>query len=255
MIANYHTHTVRCGHAEGSDREYVETAVERGLKTLGFSEHVPMPFPDGHESRFRVPMRLLDDYVSSILSLRAEYRGEIDIRLGFEAEFYPDLFGRMLDLLAPYPVDYLLLGQHFNDSREAGHSMTARSDPAALATYVDRVIEGMETGRFSCVVHPDIFHYLGPVKDYRREMTRLCRKASELDIPLEINILGLREGRDYPCDMFWPSAKEQGCRVVLGCDAHAPKDVAHPDQVKRALEYAARFGLEPEQRIALRKPF
>ena len=48
MIANYHTHTYRCGHAVGEDRQYVETAIERGLKVLGFSDHVPMPFPDGH---------------------------------------------------------------------------------------------------------------------------------------------------------------------------------------------------------------
>ena len=62
MIANYHTHTYRCGHAVGEDREYVETAIARGLKTLGFSEHIPMPFPDGHEARFRMPFRLLDDW-------------------------------------------------------------------------------------------------------------------------------------------------------------------------------------------------
>ena len=119
MIANYHTHTVRCGHAKGTDREYVETAIAQGLKTLGFSEHVPMPFPDGHESRFRVPIAKLDDYVKSVLTLREEYRNDIEIHLGFEAEYYPDLFPEMKKLLSPYPVEYLLLGQHFNDSREA----------------------------------------------------------------------------------------------------------------------------------------
>ena len=81
MIANYHTHTARCGHANGKDRDYVETAIARGVKVLGFSDHVPMPFPDGHESRFRVPMRLLDDYVQSVLSLREEYKDKIDIKL------------------------------------------------------------------------------------------------------------------------------------------------------------------------------
>ena len=73
MLANYHTHTARCGHAVGTDRAYVETAIARGLRTLGFSDHVPMPFSDGHESRFRVPLRLLDDYVKSVLSLKQEY--------------------------------------------------------------------------------------------------------------------------------------------------------------------------------------
>ncbi len=255
MIANYHTHTARCGHAVGEDREYVEKAIERGLKVLGFSDHVPMPFPDGHESRFRVPLRLLDDYVSSVLGLREEYKQDIDVRLGFEAEYYPDLFEGMLRVLEPYPVDYLLLAGHFNDSRETVYNPQTQFSRDALRTYVDRIVEGMETGKYSCVAHPDLFHYAGPERIYRREMERLCRRAKELDIPLEINILGLREGRNYPCDRFWPIVKEQGCRVVLGCDAHRPGDVAEPEQVASALAYAARFQLTVEPDMTLRKLF
>ena len=255
MIANYHTHTYRCGHAVGEDRQYVETAIRRGLQVLGFSEHVPMPFPDGHESRFRVPLGLLEDYVTSVLSLRAEYKDDIDIRLGFEAEYYPDLFEAMLRVIEPYPVDYLLLAGHFNDSRETIYNPQTQFSHEALKTYVDRIVEGMETGKYACVAHPDLFHYAGPDRVYRREMTRLCERAKALDVPLEINILGLREGRCYPNDRFWPIVKELGCRAVLGCDAHRPEDVAEPEQVARALAYAARFGVTPEEQIELKKPF
>ena len=255
MIANYHTHTFRCGHAKGEDRAYVETAIERGLQVLGFSDHIPMPFPDGHESGFRVPRRLLDDYVESVLALRDEYKGSIDIRLGFEAEYYPDLFGSMLHMISPYPVDYLLLAQHFNDSRETVYNPSMAQDRAALTRYVDMVVEGMETGAFTYVAHPDLFYFAGPDEVYAEEMTRLCRRAKALDIPLEINVLGLRLGRCYPNDRFWPIVRALGCRAVLGCDAHDPNDVAHPEQLKTALAYAARFGVVPEAQIALRKPF
>jgi histidinol-phosphatase (PHP family) len=117
------------------------------------------------------------------------------------------------------------------------------------------VVEGMETGKFTCVAHPDLFYYEGPEGVYRREMTRLCERAKALDIPLEINILGLRTGRCYPNEGFWPLVKTLGCRAVLGCDAHAPRDVAEPGQVRRALDFAARFGVTPEEQIALKKPF
>ena len=46
MFANYHTHTARCRHASGEDREYVLAAVQSGVKILGFSDHAP--FPTGH---------------------------------------------------------------------------------------------------------------------------------------------------------------------------------------------------------------
>ena len=39
MLANYHTHTPRCGHAIGSERQYIERAIEEGFKVLGFSDH------------------------------------------------------------------------------------------------------------------------------------------------------------------------------------------------------------------------
>ena len=31
MIANYHTHTPRCNHAVGTEEEYVQAAIQRGL--------------------------------------------------------------------------------------------------------------------------------------------------------------------------------------------------------------------------------
>ena len=41
-IINMHTHTTRCHHAAGEDREYVEKAIEAGYDVLGFSDHAPM---------------------------------------------------------------------------------------------------------------------------------------------------------------------------------------------------------------------
>ena len=76
-----------------------------------------------------------------------------------------------------------------------------------------------------------------------------------MSVRWRINVLGLREGRCYPNDRFWPIVKELGCRVVLGSDAHSPGDVAEPVQTARAMDFAARFGLAPEPEITLRKPF
>ena len=250
MIANYHTHTARCGHARGEDREYVERAVERGLETLGFSEHVPLPFADGHESYFRVPLARLEDYVRSVLALREEFRDRIRILLGFEAEYYPDYFDRVRELTAPYTVDYFIMGQHFNDSTERPYNARPFADGSQLRGYVDRVLEGLATGHFLYLAHPDLPYYTGGDEDfYRREMRRLCEGAKALDIPLEINLLGIREGRNYPSPVFWEIASSAGCRTVLGCDAHSPDAVADPAELETALAFAARFGLTPEEQV------
>ena len=99
MIANYHTHTWRCGHASGTEEEYVLNAIGRGLKILGFSDHTPYCFPDGYYSNFRMKPEQLEDYTRTVLDLRSRYADRIDIHLGVEAEYYPAFFPDTLTML------------------------------------------------------------------------------------------------------------------------------------------------------------
>ena len=54
MKANYHTHTKRCQHAFGEDREYVEEAIRAGLRILGFSDHCPWIYKSDYVSNIRM---------------------------------------------------------------------------------------------------------------------------------------------------------------------------------------------------------
>ena len=92
MNYNYHTHTYRCGHANGADEDYIKRAIEGGIKTLGFSDHVPLRFADGSESSYRCPTDEAEEYIESITALREKYRDKLDIKIGFEMEYYPTLF-------------------------------------------------------------------------------------------------------------------------------------------------------------------
>ena len=69
-------------------------------------------------------------------------------------------------------------------------------------------------------------HYIGPKRIYRREMTRLINGANALGIPIEINMLGMRERKNYPNPNFWALAGELGASAILGCDAHSPEYIA-----------------------------
>ena len=96
MNYNFHTHTTRCGHAEGTPEEYVKRAIENGIEVMGFSDHAPYVFPNGYSSGFRVPMDEAADYIAEISALREKYRGYADIKIGFEAEYYQGYFPRLL---------------------------------------------------------------------------------------------------------------------------------------------------------------
>ena len=36
---NFHTHTKRCKHAKGEDKDYIDAAIKNNLDILGFSDH------------------------------------------------------------------------------------------------------------------------------------------------------------------------------------------------------------------------
>lgn len=247
MIANYHTHTWRCGHAEGGEREYVQQAVKAGLKTLGFSDHTPYPFFDS-EPRNR-PMRMkpeeLPEYAASLRGLAAEYRDQLRILTGVEAEYYPKYFPRLLELLRENDIQYMILGQHYLDNEiGAPYSGRPSADPKVLERYVGQTAEALDTGLFTYFAHPDLIHFTGSSGVYEREMRKLCQAAKRTDTPLELNLLGIREGRHYPDERFWRLAAEEGNRVVLGCDAHTPGDVADPASEEKARMLAERLGLD-----------
>ncbi len=255
MTNNYHTHTFRCHHADGEEREYIETAIARGLTTLGFSDHVPMPFPDGHESGYRIRITELGDYIAELQALREEYRGRINILIGFEAEYYRDRFEDMLALLGQYEYDYLLLGQHFvNNEVDGVRTGVPTESEDILRAYVDHTLEGLATGKFTYFAHPDVINFIGDDTVYERHMHRLCEECRRMEIPLEINLLGLKEGRHYPTERFFRIAAEVENVAVLGCDAHHVDDVANPEQIAMGVAFAKRCGIPVLETVPLRSP-
>lgn len=232
----------------------MQAAIESGMQILGFSDHVPYPFSNGHRSGFRMEPEEHRVYVEEIQALREKYEGQIQIYIGYEAEYYPKEFSEMLENLLRYPCDYLILGQHFTHNEYDGIYTNGKNAGAegVLVHYVNQVIEGMETGLFSCVAHPDILRYRMNGEIYAREMRRLCKAAVQMEIPLELNFLGLGEKRDYPYEPFWKIAGEMHVPVIFGCDAHLPKALGDEATLRKARKWAEACNLQVVPTMKLR---
>ena len=99
---------------------------------------------------------------------------------------------------------------------------------------------------------PDLIRFGGSDRVYVKQMRRICRAAKDLQIPVEINILGLKTGRNYPDERFWRIAAEEGNDVVLGVDAHDPSALLDAQSILSARAFAERFGLKPMETVRLR---
>ena len=78
-------------------------------------------------------------------------------------------------------------------------------------------------------------------------MRELCLCAKKNDIPLEINLLGIRTKRIYPNPVFWKIAGEVGNTVVFGVDAHTAEDVTDNPSFEEAMGMVNAFGLNRKE--------
>ena len=254
MKVNLHTHTSRCLHASGTDEEYVLSAIKSGLHVLGFSDHTPHLYPDGYVSTVRMTPEQLPQYAESIRSLRKKYADQIKVLLDSEVEYFPAMFNDTIHMLRDNGVEYIILGQH-HIGNELGqpHCGKPTEDENILKAYCDQVIAGMETGLFTYLAHPDFIHFVGDSRIYEKHMRRVFRCAKEVGIPVEVNMLGLRQGRHYPSDRCFALVAEEGCPVVIGSDAHLPEHVLMPENEVQAMEIINRYSLELIAEPVLRK--
>ncbi|MCR5823490.1 MAG: histidinol-phosphatase [Lachnospiraceae bacterium] len=241
MKANYHTHTPRCHHAVGSEREYIERAIEEGFEILGFSDHTPWPF----KSNIRMSMDQVGEYTDTLVKLREEYKDRIKIYIGYEVEYFPKYFDELIKELKKYPLDYIIQGQHFVPDELTGfYTGAVTRDITKLKAYADLVVEGMKTGLFSYVAHPDLMNFVGDEEIYRHHMAKIIETAVDMDIPLEVNMYGFDDGRHYPSDRFFSFAKEFNPRFVLGCDAHKPMMIRQPEHAEGLVDFLRENGIE-----------
>ena len=251
MKANYHTHTVRCGHAVGSDEDYVRAAIAQGFDELGFSDHVPWPYASGYtHPSVRMTVGQMDGYIASVRALEGKYAGKIAIRLGFECEYFPDYMGWLADMREERGLDYLILGNHYDRTDEGGMYFGSARTPAQLRAYVERTAQGVQTGLFAYLAHPDLFMRSYPAFDENCRMAarELCAVCRENGVPMEYNLhdryLSPVTGRkSYPHPEFFEIAAQEGVSVIIGLDAHEPEEIANPAQWQRAERELAALGV------------
>lgn len=243
MKTNYHTHTERCKHATGSDEEFVLSALQAGFDEIGFSDHSPWPYASGFQPRVRMEIDELSGYVRSIRALQEKYRDRISIRLGLECEYFETYIPWLQSMIREEGLDYVIFGNHFYGSDEYseyfGHCIRDRK---MLYRYLESALQGIDSGLFACMAHPDLFMKAYPgFDDACADVSReICRAAAEKGLLLEYNISGYDYSRllridGFPHRKFWEIAAEFGCRAIIGYDAHDHRQLESDAERNRAL--------------------
>lgn len=251
MRTNFHTHTLRCRHASGSEEDYIKEALDKGLDILGFSDHAPFPDID---FGMRMPFSELVEYSDELDRLRLLYKDRLKIYKGLEIEYHECHLLYYHELFDNYGMDFLALGEHIFRSPEGEYlnifNATSTKD---YLLYADEVCRAIETGLFAYIAHPDVM-FINSL-DWDERCEEACRRIVECskkhDAVLELNANGIRRGKrlysdglryPYPHEYFWRLVRDRGIRVIVGSDCHIPEQV-YDDAMKYGIELADSFGL------------
>jgi len=231
---NYHTHTERCKHATGTVLQFAEAAQQRHMSVLGMTDHTPLP--KGTFAHVRMRMEELDPYLADIDRARETIK-DLTILKGLECDWHEDFKAFYEDeLIGKRHIDYLIGAVHWAPFRGEWMDMDQVDSPLRLMAYVNHFIQGMASGLFAFMAHPDIFGLTARLSeaDMQSAARDIADAATTLSMPLEINGLGLRKRRvktphglrsPYPLPAFWEQAARHPITVVCNSDAHQPDDV------------------------------
>lgn len=239
-LADYHVHTSRCGHAGGETREYVESALQRGLAEIAFTDHLPLYFLPGEDPDPTIAMTRAEmpGYVAEVLALRGEYAGRIDVLLGIEADYAEGYEEALAALLHGTAWDVVLGSVHWVagdwvDAPGSGARHTAegsKGSEAIWSEYYRLVAKAARSGLFDVMTHLDL------PKKYGHHRPPACERAEdeavaavrEAGVAIEVSSAGLRKTvkEEYPGPSLLAKLVAAGVPVVFSSDAHAPAEVA-----------------------------
>lgn len=249
MKVNYHTHSRYCdGH--GELREYVDYAIAHGFTALGFSGHAPVPF----ENTFAIPDSDYKHYCDEVRQLRAEYAGRIDIKLGLEIDYIPNLLDDFGPLRERGKLDYCIGSVHLVANPDGDPSKLWFIDGSKREVYdegLQRVFGGdirkgvnaffrqtcdmLERnkptiiGHFNKIVMHNAGRYFSEQDAWYRSLVRdTIDQIAACGTICEINTRGIYRKRH---DDYYPSREiikymdTLHIPVVVGSDAHNPEDL------------------------------
>lgn len=247
IITNFHTHNHYCDGKEKPEA-YVKSAIKLGFTALGFSSHAPVLV----ENDFSVPIEKLADYCAEIDHLRQVYKDQIEIFLGLEADFIPNLTYDFDFFRNNYPIDYLIGSVHLVTQAQSGgmwfidgkkqalwdkglkdvFGNDIQKGVAAFYHQTNQMIETQKTdilGHFDKIkMHNQYRFFTTQEAWYQKLVDESLELIKEKNTVMEINTRGLYKGRSdelFPSILIIQKANKMNIPMVLNTDAH------HPDEL------------------------
>ena len=190
-----HMHTTLCKHARGPLSAYAEQAERRGLRGISITCHSPMPA--GWNPQVRMSIQQLPQYVDMVAELREGFAGRVDVRLGLESDYFPDMESWLHELHGRADFSYILGSVHPQSPEYRARFFNGATRLAYETSYFENLAKAAESGLFDCLSHPDIVKIVHPrqyqVAEHMYTIRRVLDRIARAGTAMELNTQRLEQ--------------------------------------------------------------
>ena len=260
--SNFHTHTQFCD-GKNTAEEMVLAAIEKGFDVLGFSSHCFHPLdPDFYkpfDNLWHIPQQNIKAYTEEIRRLKEKYACQIQIYLGFEADYFESkTYGSAIpDKLSysEFSPDYLIGAVHFVNTDKGFFTVDHKAEivkenlirfyskangeidgKKAVHDYFEAERNLLLKGNFDILAHPDliklrngVINFFSPEESwYKDELRATAKVIANAGVITEINTGAIgRKLMDetYPSEYFLELLHNYGVPVCINSDAHTTSNL------------------------------
>ncbi len=243
MKADFHMHTSFSYDSESAPEKMIQSAIQKGLKTICITDHHDLDFVEPAEIDFK-------KYWTSLLQLQENYKDQIEILIGMEFGLQSHLGKTCDELASRYPFDFIIGSVHIFDGYDPYYPdyFQKVEDEEGYRRAFELTLDGLRaTKEIDVLGHMDYITRYGTEKEaaysyakYADYIDALLKYLIENGKGLEVNTSGWKYGLTYahPHQDVLKRYKELGGEIItIGSDAHQPMHVAYGfERVKAYLE-------------------
>ena len=237
MLIDSHMHTPLCGHAIGEPIDYARFAAKKGIEVITFTCHIPMKWEAFGQAETRMRYNQIEEYRKLIHDTAEAAKSlGVEVLCGIEAEVYPDEkhMESMDTILKRYEWDFVLgsLHAHCQSYLIWLKNNKANDEKTRIDYYFRHLRDGVLSGRYDSMSHPDVIRTYGVVREFRPAeheavIRQFLQAVVDCDICIEVNTSGLVKGdfEVHPDPLILDWASEMGVKLTIGSDSHQPDTV------------------------------
>ncbi len=237
VTADCHLHSSFSGDSDTPMEEMILSGISRGLKTMCFTEHHDIDFPDSPEESGNIFLLNTDSYLYDLARLKEKYQDRIRLLFGVELGLQSEILRKIAVYAKSYEFDFIIGSSHICHGKDPYYPAfyEGRSEEEAYREYFSSILENVKKfSNFDVYGHLDYVVRYGPNRDhnysyekYQDVFDEILNTLLENGKGIELNTGGIENGMKefHPCTDILKRYRQLGGEIItIGSDAH---DTAH----------------------------